>query len=424
MIDVQGHAAYGKWTLTQQLRDSSGSWLDPLAVSDLVSKTITVIPNNGAPNISISPIDVLIDGINIADTDNITNPLNRFITWGLNATDPDIDNKGFIYRWELEHREDKDGRVIKSIADKNATDKIRTYNYNSITPFENKSFKEQNLPPGPYLVTANIIDIPTYGEPASASITKRFYVVPTMTGTSQIIHDKSEVICGDTVKLRVNTDYIAEKVVVEVLGTTLDLVKVSETGNNAVWELEYTIPELDDTQDVNFKFTLTTFFGSQDIYGNTTTPTRTKTINQTVNVVALKLEDFRITGMVNHDFFSYSFPIFKDNMPVDYIAGYYVTLQVDAKGNPEQVISKVSTDGGLTSTNLEFKLVGNNGTKGVWEAKYFLDNKSAIGTIVNNDITAYKNTTSYNYNDKEVWDGDTLKVVSGLEKDIIIKRTN
>ena len=128
--------------------------------------------------------------------------------------------------------------------------------------------------------------------------------------------------------------------------------------------------------------------------------------------------------MVNHNFFSYSYPIFKDKMPVDYIAGYYVTLQVDKKGNPEKVISNVSTDGGATSTNLEFKLVGHSGTEGIWEAKYFLDNKSAIGTIISNNITTYKNTTSYNYNSKEVWDGETLRVVSGLEKDIIIKRTN
>lgn len=67
--------------------------------------------------------------------------------------------------------------------------------------------------------------------------------------------------------------------------------------------------------------------------------------------------------MVNHDFFSYSCPIFKDKMPVDYIAGYCVTLQVDTKGNPEKVISNVSTDGGATSTNLEFKLVGHSGQR-------------------------------------------------------------
>ncbi len=59
-----------------------------------------------------------------------------------------------------------------------------------------------------------------------------------------------------------------------------------------------------------------------------------------------------------------------------------------------------------------------------WQARYFIEPNALEGTIITNDITAYKNTTTYNYNTKEVWDGETLRVVSGLEKDIIIKRTN
>ncbi len=59
-----------------------------------------------------------------------------------------------------------------------------------------------------------------------------------------------------------------------------------------------------------------------------------------------------------------------------------------------------------------------------WQARYFIEPNALEGTIITNDITAYKNTTTYNYNTKEVWDGETLRVVSGLEEDIIIKRTN
>ena len=423
-IDALGHSAYGDWKLSLRVRDISGNWTNPLSVSDTVTRTITVVPNNDQPSVTINPTNVFVDGENLADTDNLTNPLNKFITWNPVVSDPDTDNKGFVYKWDLEHFEADDGKVIRSHSDTSPTDKVKEYNYNTTVPFSNKSFKEQSLKPGPYKITATVTDIPTYGAPISASKTEKFYVVPNLTGISQILHDKDEVLCGDTVTLRVNTDYITDAVQVTVLSDTIDLVKVSESNGNVVWEAPYTIPELPDTQDVNFKFTLSTYFGSQDIFGNTNTVTRVKTINQTINVIALKLEDFRVTEMINHDYFNYSYPIFKENMPVDYIAGYYVTLKIDAKGDPTQVISKVSTDGGATSTNLEFTKTGVNGTKSIWQARYFIEPSALEGTIITNDITAYKNTTTYNYNTKEVWDGETLRVVSGLEKDIIIKRTN
>ena len=107
----------------------------------------------------------------------------------------------------------------------------------------------------------------------------------------------------------------------------------------------------------------------------------------------------------------------------DYIAGYYCTFRIDAKGNPEGVLAEISHDG-TSQESLELKKVGDSGTYGVWEGKYFAPFDTPKGTIISFDLEARKGSTKYNYNDKESWDGETLEIKESLMKDAVISRTN
>ena len=310
---------------------------------------------------------------------------------------------------------------------------VDAINFSEVRPFNDNNINAKvkytvfPLPLSlPTIGRLSITDNPTYGDPKTTIVSKEFYVVPELQLQSEIIRNNpgDEIMCGDTITLKVRTDYITDNVKVTVLGNTHNLIKKSSTSIEDIWELDYTIPELDETQDVNFKFTAETKYGSQDIYANPNTVTRIKTSNTIVNITALKLENFKVTDMVNHEVYSYAFPISKDKLPIKYIAGYYTTLEIEAKGNPNEVSAIVSYSNTPDTEVLKFTKVDQVGTKGIWQAKYYSDPNLLKNVSIYFTLEATKNTSSYNYNAKESWDGHTFIVDGTSTTDILIKRDN
>lgn len=422
-IDSMGHLAYGEWVLDLQINDSSGIWGDPLATSDIVSKTIEVIPYNSPPVASIDTTNVFVDGRNSMDADNLDNTLNEFMNWNLSVSDPDTDNKGFLYRWELEHHGTEG--ILKSTSDMSSSDTISTKIYTDSVPFSNETFDSKNLAPGPYRVNLEVTDIPAYGEAKSTSVDTNFYIVPKVTGVPYVILEegKEEIICGDAVTLRIITDEITTGITAEAEGKTINLSFVKKQGSQYIWETPFVIPELEASGNMDITFTLKTDFGSKDVFGTEGKATRIKTLKETIYVTALKLDDFRVTDLVKHSQYKDLYPLRRPDFTLDYIAGYYCIFQINAKGNPERVFADVSHNTSEVGT-VELKKVGDSGTYGVWEGKYFAPFDTPRNTVISFDLEARKGSTKYNYNEKESWDGETLVVVDTLLRDAKIQRTN
>jgi hypothetical protein len=217
-------------------------------------------------------------------------------------------------------------------------------------------------------------------------------------------------ITGETITLKAETTTYANNVSVNFLGQTITLNHVSTVGQTKYWEKDFVIP---DTVSSSGNYPAT--FTATDGYGQTATDTIS------IYVVALKLTNYRITDIVNHD--TYSYPLTRVNLPVDYRTGYYVTFRIDAKGNPVSVKAKVY-NGTTLDKEVTLTQVGTSGTDTIWEGKYYADAHLATGTFIYMDLTAYKGSTTYNYNLKEGWNGRVLRVNGTALEDGRVNRTN
>jgi hypothetical protein len=233
------------------------------------------------------------------------------------------------------------------------------------------------------------------------------YVKPILT----IIGDyEGDPITGETITLKAQTSKYANTVTVSFLGHTIVLNNVSTVGETKYWEKDFVIPEdLSDSGNYPATFTAT------DSYGQTATHVIS------IYVVALKLTDFRVEDIVNHD--TYSYPLTRVSLPVDYKAGYYITFRINAKGNPVSVKAKIYNDSTLDK-EVDLTQVAISGTDTVWEGKYYSDANLPDGTLIKMDLTAYKGATTYNYNLKESWDGIVARVSGTALQDGRINRTN
>ena len=59
-----------------------------------------------------------------------------------------------------------------------------------------------------------------------------------------------------------------------------------------------------------------------------------------------------------------------------------------------------------------------------WEGKYFAPYDTPGSSIISFKLIAEKGPSSYNYNEKESWDGKTLRVVGSVLEDMQVNRTN
>jgi hypothetical protein len=221
-------------------------------------------------------------------------------------------------------------------------------------------------------------------------------------------------ITGETITLKAQTSrYDGNNISVNVnfLGQNLAMTKVNTIGDVIYWERNFTIPDT-VTDSANYP---ATFTATDPAYA----VTATDIIN--IYVVTLKLTDFVVTDIVNHT--NYSYPLLRVNLPVDYRAGYYITFQIKAKGNPTTVKSRVYTDS-VFDEEINMIQVGVSGTDTIWEGKYYSNPRLTNGTYINMFLTAQKGVTTYDYNAKEGWDGRVARINGTVLQDARINRTN
>ena len=301
-------------------------------------------------------------------------------------------------------------------------DKIITKIYTTSTPFLNKSYQSQLLPAGPYKVRLTVTDLPMYGEPVTVVTESTNYIIPEITAVPEIVlqDGKDEVIVGDTVTVRIETDEFTTGVKAKALTEETTLSYRGVSNGKHIWESQLTIPEVEESGEMGIEFKLTTDYGSQDVFGVSGQVTRTKTITETINVTALKLIDFRITDMKNNKKYDGLYPLTIPDFLLDYIAGYYVTFRIDSKGNPDKVTANVEIDTDGSSKIVNMEKVGLN----TWEGKYFAPYDTKEGSIISFKVVAEKGTSHYNFNEKEGWDGHVLTVVGDVLGDLQVIRTN
>lgn len=396
-INAQG---IGDYRLELQVRDNTGSWGDVKATSEIFTQTFKVIPVNNAP---------------IANFNPLPNPIfvdNQNINWNVSASDPDGHSLSRL--WTLERYE------VPNISNISSNTPTNIYTYTSNTPFSG-TFKGNSRPWGAYKITLAVTDnppVPPYQpeDRKTTYVTKNLYVIPEISLLASYDHPGGEILVGDTITLRAVTSKEVTKVTCEFNGTTLNLVNTSSDSYSKTWTLPFVIPEtVLDSGTYILKFTASTN------YGGNGSITRSVTQNVNIDIIALKLINFRISNIINHPHLSY--PISKDNCPVNYKTGYYATFQINAKGNPSSVKAEISVDGSLDKT-VSLTNVGTSGNETIWEGRYYSASSLPNGSIIRANLTAYKGSLEYNYNSKETWDGRILIVNGTALQDSIINRTN
>jgi hypothetical protein len=147
--------------------------------------------------------------------------------------------------------------------------------------------------------------------------------------------------------------------------------------------------------------------------------------NVTLEILNLKVENFRITDIVNHPEweYGYNYPIAKNDLPVDYKAGYYATFRVNTIGEPENVRAIVRIDG-ITDKTISMTYIDTDGDNQIWEGRYYAEATTPEGSVITMHVTASKDTEVYDYNAEETWDGVVLIVEGSALQDGRINRTN
>lgn len=393
---IQANGA-GNYKLELRVRDTTGVWGDLKATSTVYTDTFIVTPVNHAPtaDFTINPNPQLVEAP---------------VEWTSIDNDPDADNEGFDHFWTLERF------AVPNVNDITGAP-TDIYNYISPTPFTG-SFKGNNLPWGAYRITERVYDRPpvppfTSNSKKYTEVVKTFYAVPELILWANC--DKSTVSGGEEVALTARTNMVATDVTCNIAGDLVALNYLGTDGLYKYWSFAYTIPVSAADGEINLLFTTVTDYGGNGLVTRTTTQT------VTLNVTSLLLDNYRITDMVNHPW--YTFPLFRDKneLPVDYKTGYYVTFETDAKGNPDSVEAIVSLDGAIDQT-VEMWKVSESGSDSIWEGKYYAHARTPVGTVVTMDLTAYKDNEKYNYNIKTAWDGRVLIVEGTALQDARVNR--
>lgn len=410
----------GTYTISLKVVNSAG------VESDTVTKTFNVVVYNQAPT---------------ADFDLVSNespawsfpkvlglhtlryrPTSSFFheektRFNLNITDPNTDNTGFVYDWKLERFAVKDIGSISGAA-------TSTYSYTTQIPFTN-SFKGQGLPWGAYRIILSVTDkppIPPYasGDAKTTTVTKTYYIVPELNISGSFESSKAEIIVGDTIKAKAKTNKMTEAVTCALDGSTYTLNKISEDSNFAYWEKNIPIPDsITESGTYQMQFIGSTTYGGN---GNVT-----REIRDTVSldIIALKLINFRITDIVNHP--HVSFPQTKDmlqNELIKYKAGYYVTFRIDSKGKPDTVTGRIDIgNNGSVDQIINLTKVASGDTE-TWQGRFYTSAYLPAGTVISIKLDCSKGSNKYDYNLKESWDGRSLVTNGSALMDGRINLTN
>lgn len=329
------------------------------------------------------------------------------------AHDSNPDNLGFIYDWKFERY------AVKNIENIYGAPQ-NTYTSNFVN-----SFKNQGMGWGAYRITMKVTDrppIPPYQstDTKSVTVTKYYYIVPEISIAGSCETAKTDIMVGDTVKLKAKTNKETENVNCTLAGTNYTLNKVSEDSSSIYWEKEIVIPDtITESGTYNLKYVAKTTYGGN---GNIT---REVQDNVPINIVALKLINFRITNIVNHPHIT--FPYTKDMLIsklIPYKTGYYVTFRIDSKGKPDDVWGRVDVgNNGSIDQIISMSKVESGDTE-TWQGRFYTSAYLPAGTVISIKLDCNKGITTYDYNLKENWDGRSLITNGSALQDGRINLTN
>lgn len=330
------------------------------------------------------------------------------------VSDPDYDNLGFIYNWKLERFGVNNISNISGAAD-------NIYNYTTVAPFES-SFNNVGLPWGAYRITLSVTDkppIPPYqiGDEKSVVVTKSYYIVPEITLTGSF-EGNTEVVVGDTIKIKAKTNKQVTDVEAKFGSDLIKLVKISEDSQYLYWEKNYSIPE-----SITESGTYFIDYNAYTNYGGNGNNTRKVEDKVPIDITALKLYNFRIIDIVNH--FDVSFPYTKAqliNKLIDYKTGYFVTFLMDSKGKPDSVNSKILLNGILDQQIVLEKI--STGDTETWQGKFYTNARMDVDKIISIFTNCRKGTLTYDFNEKENWNGKSLIIKGSALQDGRINLTN
>ncbi|GEM_PF-2095213 len=425
-INSKLHASgIGTFSITLQVKDESGEWGNPLSTSDIYTQSFRVAPVNYAPTANFD----LVSGETPAWTFPRTSgnkiyklrPSLGFFheeltKFNVSVIDANSDNLGFTYEWTLENYKVSD---ISGITGSPSS----VMRYTSKEPFAN-SFRNQGLDWGAYKITLKVTDnppVPPYGinSQLSVYVTKNYYIVPDISITGDFESENPEILVGDTIKVKATTSKEVTGVTATLDSVTVNLIKKSTAGETAYWEGNITVP---DTIIESGKYNIN--FKAQTNYGGNGSVTKEATTSVQINIIALKLINFRITSIVNHPYIT--FPYTKDMLTselIPYKTGYYVTFRIDSKGSPDSVSANVYLENNLTETVNLTKVSSGGGTE-TWEGKFYTNAREHTDNIIKIFLLGKKGAITYDYNSKENWDGRSLIIKGSAFQDGRVNLTN
>jgi len=394
--------------------------------SDTITKDFQVIVYNYAPTADFDLVSNESPAWNFPKNIGLHTlkyrPTNDFFheektKFNVSVSDSNSDNLGFVYDWKLERFAAKDMDKISGGAN-------NTYNYTTQYPFTN-SFKGQGLAWGAYRITLNVTDkppIPPYasGDAKTVTVTKNYYIVPELSLAGSFESPNKEIIVGDTIKLKAKTSKETENVSCTLVGTKYNLSKIMQDSNFAYWEEDIVVPD-SITESGTYYLN---FIGSTTYGGNGKI---TREIRDTVSldIIALKLINFRITDIVNHP--DVKFPYTKDmliNKLIPYKAGYYVTFRIDSKGKPDNVYGRIDIgNNGSVEQVIKMTKVATGDTE-TWQGRFYTSAYLKPGTVISINLDCTKGAVTYAYNLKESWDGKSLIVNGSALQDGRVNLTN
>lgn len=425
-INSKLHASgIGTFSITLQVKDASGAWGNPLSTSEIYTQSFRVAPVNHAPSANFdlasgeSPLWTFprVAGNKTYKYRPSSGFFHEELTkFNVSVSDTNTDNLGFTYEWTLENYK------VPNLSGINGSPSSVVH-YTSKQPFTN-SFKNQGLAWGAYKITLKVTDnppIPPYemNSQLSTYVTKNYYIIPDISITGDFESENSEILVGDTIKVKATTNREVTGVIATLDSATVNLTKKSTAGETVYWEGKLTIP---DTIIDSGKYNIS--FKAQTNYGGNGNITKEATSLVPINIIALKLINFRITNIVNHPYIT--FPYTKDMLIsklIPYKTGYYVTFQIDSKGSPDNIYANVYLENILSET-VNLKKVSSGGGVETWQGRFYTNAREHEDKIIKIFLWGKKGSLVYDYNDKESWNGRSLIIKGSAFQDGRVNLTN
>lgn len=136
----------------------------------------------------------------------------------------------------------------------------------------------------------------------------------------------------------------------------------------------------------------------------------------------LKLTNFRIISMVNPPY-NYTFPIYQSGMPVEAKSGYRNSFEIDVQGKADSITVSITDSNGNNWGNVNMtKTRDIDAYHSVWGFSHAPDLDIPKGTIIKYYIVGQRSTVTYDYNAKNSWNGDTIRIIGSALEDTRIYR--